>query len=116
MWCWRRMLGYRRLDTTRIRHQAATIRFSTVHAYSLSLDTFLSEATSLERVVVHGKVEGTRPPGRTLMLRSIQSAVYRPVHKSTKITSNRHMARDRDAHCISYGKHYTTSASDLYFL
>lgn len=103
MWCWRRMLGVSwtefRTNVSILQELGIKQRLSAI-VQSRILAFFghvlRRGSQSIERLVVQGKVEGTRPRGRSPMrwTDQIKSAVGGPLHECTRMTANRRRWRD----------------------
>lgn len=103
MWCWRKMLG---VSWTEFRTNASILdelsikeRLSTqVRSRILKFFGHVSRRgnDSIERLVVQGKVEGTRPRGRSPMrwTDQVKAAVGAPVHECARLTTSRQRWRD----------------------
>ncbi|CAH2245851.1 jg8526, partial [Pararge aegeria aegeria] len=97
MWCWRRMLEVSwnefRTNISIIRELDIKQRLSTlVHSRILIFFGLVSRRdNSIERLVVQGKVEGTRARGRSPMrwTDQIKSPVGGPLHECTRLSANR---------------------------
>lgn len=93
MWCWRRMLGVSwtdfRTNASILQELGITQRLSSiVQARILTFFGHVSrrDGTSIERLVVQGKVEGTRARGRSPLrwTDQIRTAVDGPLHVCTR--------------------------------
>lgn len=98
MWCWRKMLGVSwtefRTNISILQELGIKQRLSAiVQARILQFFGHVSRRgnDSIERLVVQGKVEGTRARGRSPMrwTDQIKSAVGGPLHECTRITADR---------------------------
>uniref|UniRef100_A0A2H1W7G4 SFRICE_021062 n=1 Tax=Spodoptera frugiperda TaxID=7108 RepID=A0A2H1W7G4_SPOFR len=123
MWCWRRML---RVSWTEFRTNASILqelgikqRLSTlVQSRILKLFGHISrrDNDSLDRLVVQGKVEGSRPRGRSPMRWTFQvkAMVGNPVHECTRLTTNRERWRDIEIlSCRSAFRHDIETSSSI---
>ncbi|CAH2233643.1 jg14387 [Pararge aegeria aegeria] len=98
MWCWRRMLGVSwtefRTNISILQEIGIKKRLSAlVQSCILKFFGHVSrrESDSIERLVVQGKVEGTRGRGRSPMrwTDQIKSAVGGPLHECTRLSASR---------------------------
>lgn len=99
MWCWRRMLGiswteFRTNNVSILQELDIKQRLSAlVHKRILTFFGHVSRRgnNSIELLVVQGKVEGTRPRGRSPMrwTDQVKSAVGGHVHECTRLSTNR---------------------------
>ena len=98
MWCWRKMLG---ISWTEFRTNVSILEelgikerlSSLIKTRILKFFGHISRkgSDSIERLVVQGRVEGTRPRGRSPMrwTDQIKSAVGGQLHECTRMTTNR---------------------------
>lgn len=103
MWCWRRLLGVSwtefRTNVSILQELGIKRRLSDlVQTRILKFFGHVSrrDTDSIERLVVQGRVEGTRPRGRSPMrwTDQIKSAVGGNLHECTRMSTNRDKWRD----------------------
>lgn len=118
MWCWRRML---RVSWTEFRTNASILQelgikqrlSALVQSRILKLFGHISRRNndSLDRLVVQGRVEGSRPRGRSPMrwTDQVKAMVGDPVHECTRQTTNRERWRDIVRRATSATQDFTTT-------